>query len=291
MNPEISIGLTFYNNAATIADALRSIFVQTFVDWELIIIDDNSTDGSFEIAERVRDARVRLYKEEKRMGFVHALNRMTSLARGTYYARMDADDMMHPERLSRQIKYLKDHPDIDVVDTPMISMDQQCRAVGVRYAGPIDPRPEVLLRANFFYHATIMGRTEWFKKNPYDPEYLRAEDCELWCRTFRTSRFGRIAEPLYIVREGLVNVRNYLMSSRTVRKIVRKYGPVYVGKAKTTRLIAESHAKSCAYRLFSLLRLHDMLVRVRNRELDEKERILADAVIERVRSAEVPGLQ
>jgi hypothetical protein len=231
-----------------------------------------------------------VYKEEKRMGFVNALNRMTGLARGAYYARMDADDMMHPERLSKQVEYLKGNPDVDVADTPMVSMDQQCKVVGMRYAGPIDTRPEALLRGNFFHHATVMGRTEWFQKNPYDPEYLRAEDCELWCRTFRTSHFGRLEEPLYFVREGLVSVRNYLLSGKTVRKIIRRYGPLYVGRGKTVPLIAESHAKSLAYRIFSLMSVHDILVRMRNRNLGEKERVYADTIIERIRSTRVPGL-
>lgn len=290
MSPEISIGLTFYNNAGTIEDALRSIFAQSFQDWELIIIDDNSTDGSFEIAQSVKDPRVRVYREEGRKGFVAALNRMTDLARGVYYARMDADDMMHPERLSKQIDYLKRNLGVDVVDTPMLSMDRHCRAIGIRYMGPIDSRPAALLRGNFFHHATVMGRTEWFKKNPYDPKYLRAEDCELWCRTFKTSRFARISEALYFVREGLVNVNNYLLSCKTVRQIMRTYGPHYVGKYYTAQLIAESYLKGYAYRFFSLLSLHDTLVNMRNRKLDEKEKAYADSIIAQIKSTKVPGL-
>lgn len=290
MKPEISIGLTFYNNAATLRDALRSIFAQTFQDWELIIIDDNSTDRSFEIVQSVKDPRVRIYREENRKGFVAALNLMTSLARGDYYARMDADDMMHPERLSKQIEYLKNNPDVDVVDAPMFSMDQQCSAVGMRYAGEIDLRPEALLSGNFFYHATIMGRTQWFRKNRYDPSYIRAEDCELWCRTFRTSHFARVKEALYFVREGLVNVKNYMLSIKTVRKIIRNYGPLYVKRDQVIRLLAESYAKEYAYRAFSLLNMHDILVNLRNRKLTKGEKVYADTLIQQILSTPVPGL-
>ena len=230
MNPEITIGLTFYNNESTLKDALRSIFAQTFQDWELIIIDDYSTDGSFEIAASVRDSRVKVYREEKRLGFVNALNRMTELANGKYYARMDADDMMHPERLSRQLRYLKSNKNVDLVDTAMYSMDQEGNPVGIREAASLDSSRVALLRGKYFHHATIMGYTEWFQKNHYDPLFVRAEDCELWCRTFSTSHFARINEPLYFVREGLVNIRNYLDSGQTVRRIIRKYGPEMVGQ-------------------------------------------------------------
>jgi glycosyltransferase involved in cell wall biosynthesis len=290
VSPEISIGLTYYNSVDTIKDALQSIFAQSFQDWELIIIDDNSTDGSFEIIQSVDDPRVRVYREKEKKGFVGALNLMTQMSRGKYYARMDADDMMHPERLSKQIKYLKSNPDVDAVDTLMHSMDQKCRAIGVRHAGPIDSRPETLLRGRFFHHATVMGRTEWFQKNPYDPKYLRAEDCELWCRTYKTSRFARINEALYFVREGLVNVNNYLLSCKTVRQITRTYGPRYVGKCCTMRLIAESYLKGLVYRMFSSLNSHDVLVNMRNRKLNEEERAYADNIIAQIKSVKVPGL-
>lgn len=291
MNPEISIGLTYYNNADTIADALRSVFAQTFQDWELIIIDDNSTDESFDIVRLVKDQRVRVYREAERKGFVWALNQMTQMARGKYYARMDADDMMHPERLSKQIEYLKANQNIDIVDTAMYSMDQQCRGIGVRGLDPIDSRPAALLGGNFINHATIMGRTEWFRKNPYDPTYIRAEDCELWCRAFKTSHFSRIREALYFVREGLVNVNNYLLSCKTVRQIIRLYGPLHTEKYRFLPLIIESHIKGYAYRFFSLVYSHDVLVNLRNQTLSEQEKIYVNNTIEQIKSIHIPGLQ
>ena len=289
MKPEITIGLTFYNSVGTLKDALRSIFAQTFQDWELLIIDDHSTDGSFDIARSVKDHRVKVYREEGRLGFVNALNRITSLSRGKYYARMDADDMMHPERLARQLEYLKKRPEMDVVDTAMYSMNQKGRPVGIREVGPADVNPMVTLRGRFFHHATIMGHTEWFRRNPYDPCFIRAEDCELWCRTFNTSRFGRINEPLYFVREGLVNVRNYLESARTVRRIIRTHGPKLVKGHRIAKLIIESHVKGYAYRVFSSMNSHDLLVNMRNRKLRRREIEGARAIIEHILSTHVPG--
>jgi glycosyltransferase involved in cell wall biosynthesis len=290
MNPEITIGLTFYNNADTLRDALRSIFAQTFQNWELIIIDDHSMDGSFEIVSAVRDPRIRVYQEEKRLGFVNALNRMTELANGRYYARMDADDMMHPERLSRQLEFLKKHPDVDVVDTAMYSIEKEGKPVGIREVDFLDSRQVVLLRGNFFHHATIMGCTEWFQKNHYDPLFVRAEDCELWCRTFNTSHFARLNEPLYFVREGLVNVRNYLDSGQTVRRIIRTYGPKLTGRYRIMQLLTESYLKGFAYQALGMLNSHDLLVNMRNRRLKRQERERAVSIIDHVMSTDVPGL-
>lgn len=290
MNPRVTIGLTFHNSADTLEDALRSIFAQTLQDWELIMIDDHSSDGSFEVAARVRDSRVRVYREESRLGFVNALNRMTELAGAEYYARMDSDDLMHPERLSRQLKYLEDHHGVDVVDTAMCSMDRNGTPVGIREVRSVDSRPAVLLRGDFFHHATVMGHTSWFRKNPYDPVFLRAEDCELWCRTFDTSRFARLNEPLYFVREGLVSVRNYLDSGRTVRRIIRTHGPRMVGRCRKNRLLAESFMKSIAYRMFGSVNSHDLLVDMRNRKLRRAEKEWAQSIILGILATPVPGL-
>ncbi len=289
MNPEVSIGLTFYNNADTLSDAIRSIFAQSFQDWELIIVDDNSTDGSFEIVQSVRDPRVRVYREKGKKGFVPALNLMAQISVGKYYARMDADDMMHPERLKKQVEYLRDNQQVDAVDTLMCSMDQEGRAIGVRDTGEIDLKPSTLLSGRFFHHATVMGKTGWFKKNPYDTGYIRAEDCELWCRTYKTSKFARISEPLYFVREGLVNVKNHLLSRKTVRKIIKTYGPEYVGKSQTIQLLTESFFKGLIYWVFATVSSHDILVNMRNRKLNEEERIYADSIIAQIKSTKVPG--
>ncbi|HVN96703.1 MAG TPA: glycosyltransferase family 2 protein [Syntrophorhabdaceae bacterium] len=290
-NPTITIGLTFYNSADTLWDALKSIFAQTFEDWELIIIDDQSTDGSYEIAASIKDHRVKVYRQDRRLGFVSALNRMAGLAVGAYYARMDSDDMMHPDRLTRQLEFLRVHPNVDVVDTAMYSMDRACRPTGVRGMGLLDPRPAVLLRGGFLHHATVMGRTEWFRKNPYDPAFIRAEDCELWCRTFTASQYARLSEPLYFVREGLVSVDNYLKSLETIRRIIRTRGPKLTGKWRMAQLIGESYAKGLIYRVLGSFNRHDLLVNMRNRTITNYEKERVRSIIESIQSTHVPGFR
>lgn len=290
MDPQVSIGLTFYNDASTLVDALRSVFAQTYQDWELILADDTSSDGSLEIARSIDDPRVRVVSDGMYGGFVYRLNQMTKLAKGKYYARMDADDLMHPQRLEKQIAYLEANQSIDLVDTAMYSMDRQCRATGIRGLKAIDLQPIKILKRSLLSHATVLGQTEWFRKNLYNPKYIRAEDYELWCRTFQTSRFSRIEEPLYFVREGRVNIHNYLLSCRTVRLCIREYGPRLVGQSNTLRLLVLFYMKSFIYMLFNMLNAHEVLVGMRNDKLSKDQKDLANNIIKHIQATPVPGL-
>ena len=289
MDPLVSIGISFYNAAETLGDAIRSIFAQTFQDWELILVDDHSTDSSLSIAQSVIDPRVKVYKGGSEKGFAYQLNRITKLANGKYYARMDADDMMHPERISRQINCLEKNRNIDLVDTGMYSMDQHSNLKGIRNLTSVDYRPVILLGQGLLCHPTVTGHVDWFEKNPYDPKYLRAEDRELWCRTFQNSRFGRIKEPLYFVREGRVNVDNLLMSGKTERLIIKTYGPLFLGKRAELKLITVSYLKSLAYEVFGLFDIHEILVNMRNKKLRNQDKLDASNVIEKMLSTPVPG--
>ncbi len=116
--PAVSILLPYHNAAATIDDAVASMVEQTYTDWELLLIDNASTDDGTARAQQwaERDPRITLL-HEPRIGIAHALNTALSHARGTTIARMDADDVSHPERLRQQVAYLDAHPDVGVVGT------------------------------------------------------------------------------------------------------------------------------------------------------------------------------
>jgi len=290
MYPLVSIGISFYNDAETLGDAIRSIFAQTFQDWELILVDDHSSDSSLSIAQSVFDRRVRVYNGGSEKGFSCQLNRIMELANGKYYARMDGDDMMHPERISKQINCLEKNQNIDLVDTGMYSMDQHSNLKGIRNLTSIDYRPEILLGRGLLFHPTVTGHIEWFKKNPYDPKYLRAEDRELWCRTYKNSNFFRVKEPLYFYREGRVNANKYLMGGKTERLIIKTYGPHLLGKRCALKLITMSYLKCLAYEVFGLFGISEILVNMRNKKLHDKEKLDASSIIEKILSTPVPGL-
>jgi glycosyltransferase involved in cell wall biosynthesis len=199
----VSIGIPFFNARPYLADAVRSVFAQTHEDWELILMDDGSTDGSLDVVRQLDDERVRLVSDGTNHGLCARLNQIAALAQGKYLARMDADDLMHPERIERQLRLLDEYPDIDVVDTATFTVDDDLTPLGIRADKPLDCAPVSVLQRGLLMHPTVMGRTDWFRRNPYDPVYVRAEDCELWCRTCTTTRFARIGKPLLFYREGM----------------------------------------------------------------------------------------
>jgi len=287
MTPKVTIGLPYFNNAATLADAIRSVLSQSFQEWELLLLDDGSTDGSSDIAKSVKDPRVRTFSDGVNRGLVHRLNQIAQLACGKYLARMDGDDLMHPERLAKQAQYLESHPDVDLVDTAMYSMDQAGNPVGIRGMSPLHTEMDRVLEHGMMIHATVVGRRDWFRNNPYDPHYVRAEDHELWCRTCQFSKFGRVMEPLYFVREGRIRVKNYSQAQKTERLIYKKYGPAAGGRARTTLLMLASFLKEFVYVVFGLLGCHDILVNQRNRKLALAERQAAKLVIADIQTVNI----
>ncbi len=202
MKPLVTVGLPVYNDAPYVQEALRSIFAQTFSDWELIAVDDGSADGSADILSHVRDPRVHALVDGEHRGLGARLNQIVARAQGTYIARMDADDLMHPERIVRQAEFLEQHPEVDLAGCRLISFDAACRPVSVRQYprqhGAITADP---LRGFRLAHAAAMARTAWWKRHPYDENCRGCEDVELWFSTYRESRFENLPEPLYFYRE------------------------------------------------------------------------------------------
>lgn len=289
----ITIGLPVYNTENTLGNALRSIYAQTVSDWELIVVDDGSTDRSLRMVEAVsaQDARVRVLYNSRNRGLPASLNRITAEARGSYIARMDADDLMHPRRLQTQLELLDAQPDADVVQTGMCITDDKLNPTGVRFKTSLDTRPGAVLAHGLLFHPTIMGRAAWFRENPYDESQIRAEDHELWCRTCKTSVFATIAEPLYLYREvGTVTLSKYLKSLETQRKIYRAYGPTDVGAPGTLELVLRSYLKGAVYAAFSAFGKNDYLVRRRSQPLSEQQRHDALAAIQTILQTPVPGL-
>ncbi|HEY8917005.1 MAG TPA: glycosyltransferase [Chitinophaga sp.] len=284
MTPVLTIGLPFYNNRSTLELALKSIFAQTYQDWELILLDDGSTDGSSALAAAINDPRVRLVADGTNKGLIYRLNQIAQLAEGKYLARMDADDLMDPERLEKQVSYLLTHPDVDLVDTGTWSIDEEGKPRGKRGLEPINTNPEHILRHAMLLHASVVGKRSWFLNNPYNKDFIRAEDYELWCRTYAHSKFARIAEPLYIVREGKVNVKNYAKSSATIRKIFRQYGPAVLSPTALQLELLKSRLKVLLYNTFSLINKHDYLSRKRNQPLTAAEQAMVNQIMEKINS-------
>lgn len=278
MDTPITVGLTFHNAAATLAAAIASVFAQTHPHWRLILLDDASTDSSPTIARSVSDPRVQFLSWAKPAGFVPALNEIARLTQTPYLARMDADDLMHPERLEHQIRFLNAHPEVHLVDTAAIQIDAQSTPLAIR-AEPLDVSPASAVARSLLIHPAVAGRAEWFRANPYDPTYRRAEDHELWCRTCPYTRFARLPQPLHFYRDTPGRARKYGESLEAVRRIYRTYGPRYLGWPRTAALLATGFAKPLLYSAVAQLGFESVLLGLRYTRLSNSQREEAQAAL------------
>lgn len=196
--PLISVLLPAYNEAKYLRRAVDSILAQTFKDFELILLDDGSTDETWEIIEKYLDPRL-LKVRLNRMGFTSALNHGLSIARGEYIARMDGDDVSLPERLEKQVSFLDTHPDISIVGTAYYKYDALRNEQFIRRHPTTDKN---IRRAMAFYHpichGTVMFRKEIVNKIGGYSNLPTASDLELWLRASRYYKFANLDEPLYI---------------------------------------------------------------------------------------------
>jgi len=200
----VGVVLPVRDGAATLAVAIESIRRQTWTDWELLVLDDGSSDATVEIARAFGDPRIRVLVDGQRRGLAARLNQGIDLVRGRYLARMDADDAAYPERLARQVGYLDSHAEVDLLGTRVLLF----RAGGE----PVAQFPfrathaEICARPwNGFYlpHPTWMGRLEWFRRFRYRvPEVVLAEDQDLLLRAYDSSVFACLPETLLGYRVG-----------------------------------------------------------------------------------------
>lgn len=173
--PLLSVILPVYNSERYLREAIESILNQTFSDFELIIIDDRSTDNSLQIAESFGDRRIRIHINEVNSGRAASDNTGHKLATGEYFARMDSDDICHPQRFEKQIAYLKDHPDVNVVGSWMQNFgassflnkypESIAKARSFTLFGLPVGNPSIILRGSLFrekgmYYANELRQTE-----------------------------------------------------------------------------------------------------------------------------------
>ena len=226
-NPLVTIGIPFHNAADTLLDAIRSIFAQTYTNWELILAADGSTDGSEELARRIQDYRVRVIGDGTRRYISYRLNQVTREARGKFIARMDADDLSAPERIAKQVNLLQSRPEISACGTGQFLVGAKLELVGQR----INPttHEEICadpLRGFPLLHATLMVKADWFRQTPYDERYHSAQEWDLYLRTYRTSRFANLTEPLYLWRSiGTIGLERYTRAKTMLARILITSNP------------------------------------------------------------------
>lgn len=176
----ISVLMPTYNASKYVAEAIKSVLQQSFEDWELIIVDDGSIDNTNQIIRSFTDKRIKLICNKH--DFACSQNIGLKQASGKYVARMDADDIMHPDRLKIQYKIMEEEPEITVCGSwiKIFGNQQPCTTIS-SIKGKITHILRILLKQNPIYHPTTMIRNEFLKKNFIQyGNYKYAADYKLW---------------------------------------------------------------------------------------------------------------
>jgi len=203
---KISVLMPTYNDARYLPQALESILAQSYPDFELIVIDDHSTDETPTILAGYarQDSRLRLLRNSTNMGVASALNIGLDAAQGTYIARMDSDDISCPERFERQVEFLDAHPEVGVVGTQLHFIDEDDHFSPQPAWKPPTSHARILwqlLCGAPFCHPSMMMRTDCLRAvGGYDPAYLN-EDMQLWVKFAFMTELWNLDEVLIHYRQ------------------------------------------------------------------------------------------
>lgn len=258
--PLVTIGVPFYNPGAFLLDCIRSILAQTFNDWELLLVDDGSNDGSVEVARAIDDPRVRVMVDGERKGLAYRLNQIVELSRGKFVARMDADDIMHPERIKKQLEILIQNESVDAVTTGACYIDLEGNVCGIKKGGKPN-LDEVFLRGGYL-HASLVARKSFLQKIRYDETLRRAEDRDFFVRcSLNGAKIVVLPEPLYYYRwVNNVRWRSWLLSYAEERRVIIRYGAKY-SKIKMVIWYCRSWLKTIALLFLVAVRKEQILTR------------------------------
>ena len=224
--PIVTVLLPVYNGDRYLHAAVESILAQTFESFELLIVDDGSTDGTEAICRSFTDPRIRVVRHEKNSGIVFALNDGVDQITTKYVARMDADDVALSDRLGRQIAFLESRPDIAACGSWVRELvDGRLRAVMRR------PTGEYLRQTAWqpvpIFHPTACLRTEVLQELRYRPDFIHAEDYDLWLRLCRHHRIDNVPKVLlhYRIHPTSVSHAYRALQRRNAWRAFREHCP------------------------------------------------------------------
>lgn len=225
--PTVSVLLPVYNAGRYLQESVESILCQTYASYELLILDDGSTDGCTDFLKGISDERIRLVK--RKHNYIKTLNHGLSIARGKYIARMDADDKMFPTRLAEQVRILDENPEVTLCCSYMQQMaGSEIYNSGIQ--GTLHHFAHILLLGNFISHPTVMIRTDYLRNNhlEYRHRYIYAEDYRLW------SEIACSGGKLHIIPKPLLE---YRVSEKQVSRIYDKEQAETANKIRNQLLI------------------------------------------------------
>lgn len=295
--PPISIGIPFFNAENDLLDAIRSVFCQTHQDWELILLDDGSTDKSLEIAQSINDPRVRVISDGKNKHLAARLNQISQLAKYEFVARMDADDLIAANRIERQLTVLVSNPEIDLVSTGVYSLNNDYVPVGKRCVAPLHKiDAKALLSGSCgIVNAACVGRREWFLRNTFNELLPRAQDANLWISAFARNDLNAVvlSEPLYLYREdNNASEKRILASYKVLRYSILNAGSHRYTNWDRVQAYVKNYVKSAV--IWGMARVNKLNI-IRNmritQDLSEGERLEVVRMINSIRATRLPIIE
>jgi glycosyltransferase involved in cell wall biosynthesis len=234
--PIVSVILPVYNSVKYASLSIESVLKQTFSDFELLIINDGSTDESLKIIESFNDQRIKVINQNNK-GVTASLNIGLSLSHGTYIARIDADDIWSdPNKLAKQIEYLSKNPDCVVLGTwaKIIDKDGEEKSQLSYPKTDREIRSEILIKNCFIHPSVIFNKEVCLKAGSFNENEKYVEDYGLWLRMGQFGKFTNIPEYLMsyrVHRGGVTQQKNFIQSQNSL-KLIKKYKSTYPNYTK-----------------------------------------------------------
>lgn len=277
----ISIGIPVYNSESYLADAIRSVLAQTYPYWELILVDDGSTDSSLQIAQEfaAKDNRIRVISDGLNKKLPARLNQIIREAKYNYIARMDSDDLIHTERLEKQINFLKNNKQFDLVSTGILSVKNDLSLVGYRGSKPNKKvsLSDAILGTTGIIHASILARKEWCIRNLYNEYNKLAEDYELWLNAHLKNdlKVGFIEDALYFYREDQnIKLDKLIQAYNTQIAIIDNIEPSVLENKLKNKFVKKFKVKKFLVKILFFLKmdtiLHKRRVSIESNDFYEK---------------------
>lgn len=235
--------LPAYNTARYLPEAIESILGQSYGDFELVIIDDCSTDETPSVITRYarKDSRIVVIRTKSNLGVARALNQGIDVAQGEYVARMDSDDVSLPERLEKQVDFLDTHPEVGVLGTQTLFIEEDGRlSQQAKWEKPASHNGLVwrLFYSTPFCHPSVMMRSRILREaGGYDPSY-RNEDMQLWTRMAFLTRLANLNETLLYYRMPFkTHVQRLSYWEPHIQRVGREYAERLLGHEVDPELI------------------------------------------------------
>lgn len=218
--PKVSIIMASHNGSKTLGLAIRSLQLQTLKNWELIFVDDASSDSTLDFLRRLNDSRIRIFRNNNQIGLSASLNKCLKFVSAPYVARMDSDDVSLPRRLEIQYNYLNNNPEIDLVGCDVLAFDNdlQLKYVCIAPVGTNSIDTTLSRGRSPLFHSGWFGRAAYFRNKIYDKKFTKAQDFEFLLRNFSKSNYGNINQALVAYRVNRPSFNKILITRWFVLK-------------------------------------------------------------------------